>query len=80
MKIQRINNNDLIVTIGYSLLTGYGNIEYMDCYLSDCNLDDDELIDYINKWLRTQINTKFELTLIEIIDYTDGSRYLVYGE
>ena len=79
MTINRINNNDMILTVGYRLLRcEIESINYIDCFIKSCDAENDkQLIDVVHAWLNTEIFVPYEIITIEYVNYVTGEKYRI---
>ena len=79
MTINRINNNDMILTVGYRLLwCEIESINYIDCFIKSCDAENDEqLIDIVYNWLNTEIHVPYEIITVEYINFVTGQKYRI---
>lgn len=79
MTINRINNNDMVLTVGYRLLQyEIESINYIDCFIKSYDVENDkQLIDAVHAWLNTEIHVPYEIVTIEYINYMTGQKYRI---
>ena len=79
MTINRINNNDMVLTVSYRLLQyEIESINYIDCFIKSCDVENDkQLIDAVHAWLNTEILVPYEIVTIEYINYVTGEKYRI---